>query len=53
MGNSTMEFSKSIRLSLSYTSPDETYELLITDIKSCLGVTQIHYLEIFGRKNFG
>jgi phosphopentomutase len=50
MGNSTMEFSKSIRLSLSYISPDETYELLITDIKSGLGVTQIHYLEIFGRK---
>ncbi len=44
--NSTMEFSKSIRLSLSYIPPDEYYEVLITDIKTILSLTQIHHLEI-------
>ncbi len=45
-----MEFSKSIRLSLSYICLDEYYELLITDIKNVLGVTQIHHLEILEEK---
>jgi hypothetical protein len=45
-----MEFSKSIRLSLSYIPPDERYELLITDIKTILSVTQIHHLEISQEK---
>jgi hypothetical protein len=45
-----MEFSKSIRLSLSSISLDEYYELLITDIKQVLSVTQIHHLEISKEK---
>jgi hypothetical protein len=45
-----MEFSKSIRLSLSYISLDQHYELLITDIKQVLSVTQIHHLEISEEK---
>jgi len=48
--NSTMEFSKSIRLSLSYIPPDEYYEVLITDIKTILSLTQIHHLEISDEK---
>ncbi len=50
MDNSTIEFSKSIRLSLSCISLDEHYELLITDIKQVLSVTQIHHLEILEEK---
>jgi hypothetical protein len=41
-----MEFSKSIRLSLSYIPCDESFELITRDIKTILGVTQIHHLEI-------
>ncbi len=50
MNNSTIEFSKSIRLSLSYIPSDECYGLLITDIKTILNVTQIHHLEISHEK---
>jgi hypothetical protein len=45
-----MEFSKSIRLSLSYIPSGESYELLIMDIKQVLSVTQIHHLEISEKK---
>jgi phosphopentomutase len=48
--NSTIEFSKSIRLSLSYIPSGESYELLIMDIKQVLRVTQIHHLEISEEK---
>jgi hypothetical protein len=48
--NSTMEFSKSGRLSLSYIPSSESYELLIMHIKNILNVTQIHHLEISEEK---
>ncbi len=46
MDNSTIEFSKSIRLTIPHISLDEYYHLVVTDIKNVLMVTQIHHLEI-------
>jgi hypothetical protein len=50
VGNSTMEFSKSSRLSLSYIPSSESYQLLIMHIENILNVTQIHHLEILEEK---
>jgi hypothetical protein len=50
VGNSTIGFSKSSRLSISSISLGEYYDLFIMDIKSVLDVTQIHHLEISKQK---
>ncbi len=44
--NTTIELIKSIRLSISYISLDEYYDLVIRDITTILGATPIHHLEI-------
>jgi hypothetical protein len=44
--NPTMEFSKSVRLTIPHISLDEYYHLVVTDIETVLSVTQIHHLEI-------
>jgi hypothetical protein len=41
-----IELTKSVRLTISFISLDEHYDLLVTDIQSFLNVAQIHHLEI-------
>jgi hypothetical protein len=44
--NTTIELTKSIRLSISYVSLDEYYELVIRDITTILSATHVYHLEI-------
>jgi hypothetical protein len=44
--NTKIELTKSIRLSISYISPDEYYELIIRNITIILSATSIYHLEI-------
>ncbi len=44
--NTKIELTKSIRLSISYVSPDEYYELIIRNITIILSATSIYHLEI-------
>ena len=44
--NTTIELIKSVRLSISYVSPDEYHELVVRDIEKILSATHVYHLEI-------
>jgi hypothetical protein len=50
VNNSTMELSKSIRLSLSYIPPTELNQFLFSDFSRILSITQVRHLEILQEK---